>query len=88
MNYEDSRPKTHPMRAKFRKQKADRLRAERHFDRVIAPRINFVEDTVNERLVAGKISPQDAFNVIEKEYLALGIDPDVSPTWQMLIREV
>ena len=79
--YIDTRPKTHPMRAKFRKEKADRLRAMREFERTIRPRLQFVDETAVEMLKAGT-HPDEVIAMIEREYLACGIDPDVSPVWQ------
>jgi hypothetical protein len=76
--------KTDPRRAVIRKQKAEKLRAMRHFERVIAPRLDFVEETVIEQLEAGKMTKKQAIEMIEREFLAVGVDSDVSAIWQAL----
>ena len=86
--YHDSRPKTHPVRAKFRKQKADMLRAARHYERVMLPRIEFLEETITDQLQAGKMTPQEALKLLEDELLAIGMEPDCSVLWQVLFQEV
>jgi hypothetical protein len=76
--------KTHPSRAAIRKSKADRIRAGRHFERVLLPRITFIEETVVEQVTNGKMTKAQATEMLEREFLAIGMEPDVSAVWQAL----